>query len=237
MYWNAEIETLKPAALQELQLSRLRQTVERAAQSPFYGQRLQEAGVSGANLKSIEDVRRIPFTTKDDLRAHGLRDADPAAYRYGAAPRLFRDHGASHGHLLYPGRYRDLGRFGGPLHVHDRDAGDRRVPEYDGLRPVHRRLGLSLRRRTAGSPDHSHRGRQQPAPVAADAAIRHHRGPHHPQLCPVSAQQLCGTAAWTPGTCRCGWHFWGPSPTLKICGSASRQPTGSRPTIPMGSPR
>ncbi len=72
MYWNAEIETLKPAALQELQLNRLRQTVERAAQSPFYGQRLAEAGVSAANLNSVQDIRRIPFTTKDDLRAHGF---------------------------------------------------------------------------------------------------------------------------------------------------------------------
>ncbi|MHB9072066.1 MAG: phenylacetate--CoA ligase family protein [Desulfobaccales bacterium] len=72
MYWNAELETLKPAALQELQLSRLRQTVERAAQSPFYARRLQEAGIASANLKSVEDVRKIPFTTKNDLRAHGL---------------------------------------------------------------------------------------------------------------------------------------------------------------------
>jgi phenylacetate-CoA ligase len=72
VYWNAELETLNPAALQELQLSRLRQAVARAAQSPFYARRLQEAGVAGANLKSVEDVRKIPFTTKKDLRAHGL---------------------------------------------------------------------------------------------------------------------------------------------------------------------
>jgi len=72
VYWNAELETLNPAALRELQLSRLRQTVERAAQSPFYAWRLQEAGVAAANLKSVEDVRKIPFTTKNDLRAHGL---------------------------------------------------------------------------------------------------------------------------------------------------------------------
>ena len=41
MYWDAKLETLTPAAVQELQLSRLRQTVEGAAQSPFYGRRLQ----------------------------------------------------------------------------------------------------------------------------------------------------------------------------------------------------
>jgi phenylacetate-CoA ligase len=72
VFWNVELETLNSAALQELQLSRLRQTVERATQSPFYSRRLQEAGVAAANLKSVEDIRRIPFTTKDELRAHGL---------------------------------------------------------------------------------------------------------------------------------------------------------------------
>jgi phenylacetate-CoA ligase len=72
VYWHAELETLDPAALQELQLTRLRQTVARAAASPFYGRRLQEAGIDADHLKSLEDVRRIPFTTKDDLRTHGL---------------------------------------------------------------------------------------------------------------------------------------------------------------------
>ena len=73
MYWNAELETLDPAALQGLQLTRLRQTVARAAASPFYGRRFKEAGIDADHLKSLEDVRRLPFTTKDDLRAHGLQ--------------------------------------------------------------------------------------------------------------------------------------------------------------------
>jgi phenylacetate-CoA ligase len=72
VYWDANLETLNPAAVRELQLSRLKQTVGRAATSPFYGRRLQDAGVAAANLRSLEDIRRIPFTTKDDLRAHGL---------------------------------------------------------------------------------------------------------------------------------------------------------------------
>jgi len=71
VYWDAKLETLEPAVVQDLQLTRLRQTVALAAQSPFYGQRLKEAGVGAAGLRSLEDVRRIPFTTKDDLRAHG----------------------------------------------------------------------------------------------------------------------------------------------------------------------
>jgi len=71
VYWDEKFETLKPAALEELQLSRLRQTVARAAQSPFYGRRLQEAGVTAAGLRRLSDIRRIPLTTKDDLRTYG----------------------------------------------------------------------------------------------------------------------------------------------------------------------
>ena len=70
MYWQAEIETLTTEKLQQLQLERLRQTVARAARSPFYGERLRQAGVVAENLHSLTDVRKIPFTTKDDLRAH-----------------------------------------------------------------------------------------------------------------------------------------------------------------------
>ena len=71
MYWDASIETIKPADLQELQLRRLKETISRAALSPFYGQRLAQAGVSAAQINRLDDIRRIPFTTKDDLRARG----------------------------------------------------------------------------------------------------------------------------------------------------------------------
>jgi phenylacetate-CoA ligase len=72
VYWDAHLETLNPAALAELQLTRLRQSVARAATSPFYGRRLAEAGVAAADLRGLTDIRRIPFTSKDDLRNHGL---------------------------------------------------------------------------------------------------------------------------------------------------------------------
>jgi phenylacetate-CoA ligase len=71
VYWDVNLETLTPAALEALQLSRLRQTLARAAASPFYGRRLQEAGITAAKLTSLENIRRIPLTTKDELRAHG----------------------------------------------------------------------------------------------------------------------------------------------------------------------
>ncbi len=53
MYWNAEIETLTTDKLPQLQLERLRLTVARAAQSPFYGERLRQAGVTPGQPKEF----------------------------------------------------------------------------------------------------------------------------------------------------------------------------------------
>ncbi len=71
MYWDATIETIKTAKLRELQLQRLKETVARAGGSPFYGERLTQAGVSADRINRLEDLRKIPFTTKADLRARG----------------------------------------------------------------------------------------------------------------------------------------------------------------------
>ena len=71
MYWDATIETIKTAKLWELQLLRLKETVARAGRSPFYGERLTQAGVSADRINRLEDLRKIPFTTKADLRARG----------------------------------------------------------------------------------------------------------------------------------------------------------------------
>jgi phenylacetate-CoA ligase len=72
VYWDAAIETMNPAQRKDLQLNRLNETLRRAARSPFYGERLAQAGVTAAGLTRLEDIRKIPFTTKDDLRARGL---------------------------------------------------------------------------------------------------------------------------------------------------------------------
>ncbi|BAT71316.1 phenylacetate-CoA ligase [Thermosulfidibacter takaii ABI70S6] len=69
MIWNDEFETLPREALEALQLKRLQQTVERVyATVPFYRKKFQEAGVTPDDIKSLEDLKRLPFTTKDDLR-------------------------------------------------------------------------------------------------------------------------------------------------------------------------
>jgi len=77
LFWDKKIETVDREPLRALQLKRLRETVAYALRTPFYKTRLRKAGiVSGASIRSLDDLRMIPFTTKDDLREcypHGLR--------------------------------------------------------------------------------------------------------------------------------------------------------------------
>ncbi|KYH26805.1 2-succinylbenzoate--CoA ligase [Halalkalicoccus paucihalophilus] len=62
-------EAISRDELTSLQSDRLRETVAYASENvPFYRERLADAGVSADDIDSIEDVSRLPFTTKEDLR-------------------------------------------------------------------------------------------------------------------------------------------------------------------------
>lgn len=67
-FLHPEIEGMGRAEIQALQLERLRKTVAHCMNSDFYKKRLAEAGVTPESIKSLDDLRRIPFTTKQDLR-------------------------------------------------------------------------------------------------------------------------------------------------------------------------
>jgi phenylacetate-CoA ligase len=70
MFWDKEIETLDRGSLEQLQLKRLCETVQRvAAHVPFYQRKFAEAGVDPTDIRSLDDLRRLPFTTNADLRA------------------------------------------------------------------------------------------------------------------------------------------------------------------------
>ncbi|PKN66749.1 MAG: phenylacetate--CoA ligase [Deltaproteobacteria bacterium HGW-Deltaproteobacteria-12] len=69
MIYNEEYETLPREALEALQLKRLQQVVQRVYSSVgFYKKSFEQAGVTPDNLKSLADLKRFPFTTKQDLR-------------------------------------------------------------------------------------------------------------------------------------------------------------------------
>jgi phenylacetate-CoA ligase len=71
MFWEQKIETMDRPALERLQLQRLQETVGRvAARVPFYQQKFAELGVKAEDIRSLADLRRLPFTTNADLRAN-----------------------------------------------------------------------------------------------------------------------------------------------------------------------
>jgi phenylacetate-CoA ligase len=68
-YWSPEMETLPRPELEALQLAKLRETVGFALRTAFYQERLGKAGITDpGDIKSLADLRRIPYTTKQDLR-------------------------------------------------------------------------------------------------------------------------------------------------------------------------
>lgn len=69
MIWNDEFETLPREALAALQLKRLQHTLEKVyARVPFYRESFDRAGVTPAQIKSLGDLQRLPFTLKQDMR-------------------------------------------------------------------------------------------------------------------------------------------------------------------------
>ena len=67
-FFNPELETLDREQIEKLQLERLKTTVEHCMHSAFYKQRFKEAGLEPGDIRSLDDIRKIPFTTKQDLR-------------------------------------------------------------------------------------------------------------------------------------------------------------------------
>jgi phenylacetate-CoA ligase len=68
MFWDKKIETLKPADLQDLQLRRLKKTLHQVQNVEFYRNRLNSAGLKNTAIKTLDDIQKIPFTKKQDLR-------------------------------------------------------------------------------------------------------------------------------------------------------------------------
>ncbi|NMC50748.1 MAG: phenylacetate--CoA ligase, partial [Desulfovibrio sp.] len=69
MYWEPKEETVSREDLRRLQLERLQATLTRVSRNvPHYRKRFAEMGIDPDEFTSLDDVRRLPFTTKKDLR-------------------------------------------------------------------------------------------------------------------------------------------------------------------------
>lgn len=91
LYYRQEIETASREKLHEIQSERLAKIVKSCYENvPFYKQKLEEAGVLPDDIKSIDDIVKLPFTVKQDLR-------DTYPYGLFAVPKsdLIRIHASS----------------------------------------------------------------------------------------------------------------------------------------------
>jgi phenylacetate-CoA ligase len=69
MPWNETFECMPVEELQKFQLEKLKETIAWSSQKiPFYQKKLKEAGITADGIKGLEDVSKLPFTEKNDLR-------------------------------------------------------------------------------------------------------------------------------------------------------------------------
>lgn len=69
MYWNAFFECMQREDIRKVQTERLINTVNRCYHNvPYYRAKMQEVGLEPGDIKSVDDLHKLPFTTKQDLR-------------------------------------------------------------------------------------------------------------------------------------------------------------------------
>ncbi|VBB06917.1 amp-dependent synthetase/ligase [Lucifera butyrica] len=69
MYWNQPMETMEREELSKLQSGKLRDMIDRIyRQVPFYRAKMQAAGLLPGDVNNLEDIKKLPFTIKQDMR-------------------------------------------------------------------------------------------------------------------------------------------------------------------------
>jgi phenylacetate-CoA ligase len=68
-YWNEKIETMPPEEIRKHQLQKLKEQVKHCYEnSSFYRKKFDSVGLKPEDIKSLEDLQKVPFTVKSDLR-------------------------------------------------------------------------------------------------------------------------------------------------------------------------
>ena len=69
-YWEKSIETLPRQELEKLHLERIKSTLTVASNAPYYKDQFQKHNISPDAIRCLDDFRKLPFTTKADMRAN-----------------------------------------------------------------------------------------------------------------------------------------------------------------------
>ena len=68
-FFNPKMEKLPRTRIKEIQIKKLKETVKRTYENvPFYKEKFKELKIKPENIKTLDDIQKLPFTTKDDLR-------------------------------------------------------------------------------------------------------------------------------------------------------------------------
>jgi len=129
-YWNEKMETIALPRLREIQEGKLRKRVTYLMEnSPFYRRKLKEASVEGRHVRTLDDLRRLSFTTKDELRESQIKSPPLGEHAGVSMEKVLRLHSSS-------------GTTGRPSYVgltrHDRDIWIETVARCywsEGVRP------------------------------------------------------------------------------------------------------
>ncbi len=83
-YWNRKIETMPEDEVKALQLRKLKKQLRyNYKHSSFYRGKFEEAGMKPEDVKTLDDFRHIPFTTKDEHRRVQEASIDQFGHPYG----------------------------------------------------------------------------------------------------------------------------------------------------------
>ena len=105
-YWNEEVETMEKSKLDELEGKLLsRQVAYIFERSPFYRRKMEEKNLSPKDIKGLDDLPKLPFTTKDDLRESQVEFGDLGGHQCAPKEKIVRIQGTSGttGRPLYVG--------------------------------------------------------------------------------------------------------------------------------------
>ena len=71
MLYNERVETMSREQMRAVQLARLKQVIRRVYERvPFYRERMDAIGMTPEDIRTLEDIQKMPFTVKNDLRDH-----------------------------------------------------------------------------------------------------------------------------------------------------------------------
>jgi phenylacetate-CoA ligase len=67
-FWDEEYEFMDRKRLEEIQMERLKITLQRAYKTEFYKRKFAEYGIKPSDIVNLDDIKKLPFTEKNDLR-------------------------------------------------------------------------------------------------------------------------------------------------------------------------